>query len=96
MSIYLCVCGLLATAFQFSPILSSVVSTVYSQGCLAEQRAMAVSHVAGRVFTLAGHVTGQLPGRMGWVGALDIHQHRRKKKHIVYRVPRAPIGLSIL
>ena len=38
-----------------------------SQGCLAEQRAMAVSHVAGRVFTLAGHVTGQLPVGV-WAG----------------------------
>ena len=45
------------------------------------------------VFTLAGHVSGQLLGRMGWVGALDIRQHRRKKKRIVYRVPRAPILL---
>ena len=51
--------------------------------------------VAGMYFDPANPLAcvqhGQLPGCMGWVGALDIRQHRRKKKQIVYRVPRAPI-----
>ena len=63
---HVCVGGMCVQVYEGAVMELAGTVRSNSQGCLAEQRAMAVSHVAGRVFTLAGHVTGQLPGRTGW------------------------------
>eukprot|EP01047_Picozoa_sp_COSAG01_P038184 COSAG01_NODE_3083_length_6620_cov_7.014415_5_plen_126_part_00 len=70
------------------------VVTCGRPGCgkeIALQRAprrSTTSHVCG------GCLAKEAVAGLG-LGALDIRWCRRKKKQIVYRVPRAPIGLSI-